>query len=170
MKKTNNYPNEIIVGNIVGVRGIKGELKVRPETDNPDRFNVKSEVWIDRTKYVIRNSQLNQSKNLIYLDIGFKDRSSAENNIGKLIKVPITMLPQLEDGKYYQFEIIGIEVYDESNNEIGKLTEILPNQNNDNYIIVNKENKEIIIPSNPKWVKKIDICNNIMTVKLPKYI
>jgi 16S rRNA processing protein RimM len=170
MKKTNNYPNEIIVGNIVGVRGIKGELKIRPETDNPDRFNVKSEVWIDKTKYVIQKSQLNQSKNIIYLDIGFKDRSSAENNIGKLIKVPITMLPQLDDGKYYQFEIIGIEVYDESNNKIGKLTEILPNQNNDNYIIVNKENKEIIIPSNSEWVKKIDICNNIMTVKLPKYI
>ena len=69
-----------------------------------------------------------------------------------------------------RIEIIGIEVYDESNNEIGKLTEILPNQNNDNYIIVNKENKEIIIPSNPKWVKKIDICTNIMTAKLPKYI
>jgi 16S rRNA processing protein RimM len=80
------------------------------------------------------------------------------------------MLPLLDDGKYYQFEIIGIEVYDESNNEIGKLTEILPNQNNDNYIIVNKENKEIIIPSKSEWIKKIDICNNIMTVKLPKYI
>jgi ribosomal 30S subunit maturation factor RimM len=62
MKKTNNYPNEIIVGNIVGVKGIKGELKVRPETDNPDRFNVKSEVWIDRAKYVIQNSQVNQKK------------------------------------------------------------------------------------------------------------
>jgi 16S rRNA processing protein RimM len=170
MKKTNNYPNEIIVGNIVGVKGIKGELKVRPETDNPDRFNVNSEVWIDRAKYVIQNSQVNQKKNLIYLDIGLKDRSSAEKNIGKLIKVPITMLPLLDDGKYYQFEIIGIEVYDESNNEIGKLTEILPNQNNDNYIIVNKENKEIIIPSKSEWIKKIDICNNIMTVKLPKYI
>ena len=40
MENSNNYPNEIIVGSIVGVRGIKGELKIRPETDNPERFKL----------------------------------------------------------------------------------------------------------------------------------
>ena len=170
MENSNNYPNEIIVGCIVGVRGIKGELKIRPETDNPERFKRNSEIWIENTKYLIQNSELNIKKNLVYLNIGLKDRNSAELKIGQFIKVPITMLPELQEGKYYQFQIIGLSVFDESNKEIGEVTQILPNQNNDNYVIKNKQNEEIIIPSKSEWIKKIDLCNNIMIIKLPKYI
>ena len=170
MENSNNYPNEIIVGNIVGVRGIKGELKVRPETDNPERFKCNSEIWIENTKYLIQNSEVNIKKNLVYLNIGLKDRNSAELKIGQFIKVPITMLPKLQKGKYYQFQIIGLSVFDETNKEIGEVTQILPNQNNDNYVIKNKQNEEIIIPSKSEWIKKIDLCNNIMIIELPKYI
>ena len=80
------------------------------------------------------------------------------------------MLPKLQEGKYYQFQIIGLSVFDESNKEIGEVTQILPNQNNDNYVIKNKQNEEIIIPSKSEWIKKIDLCNNIMIIELPKYI
>ena len=170
MENSNNYPNEIIVGSIVGVRGVKGELKIRPETDNPERFKLNSEIWIENTKYLIQNSEVNIKKNLVYLNIGLKDRNSAELKIGQFIKVPITMLPKLQQGKYYQFQIIGLSVFDESNKEIGEVTQILPNQNNDNYVIKNKQNEEIIIPSKSEWIKKIDLCNNIMIIELPKYI
>ena len=95
MENSNNYPNEIIVGSIVGVRGIKGELKIRPETDNPERFKRNSEIWIENTKYLIQNSEVNIKKNLVYLNIGLKDRNSAELKLGQFIKVPITMLPKL---------------------------------------------------------------------------
>jgi len=37
-------------------------------------------------------------------------------------------------------------------------------------VIKNKQNEEIIIPSKSEWIKKIDLCNNIMIIKLPKYI
>ena len=170
MENSNNYPNEIIVGSVVGVRGIKGELKIRPETDNPERFKRNSEIWIENIKYSIQNSETSTKKNLVYLNIGLKDRNAAELKIGQLIKVPISMLPKLNDGEYYQFQIIGLRVYDESNKEIGKIIQILPNLNNDNYVIKNKQNQEIIIPSKSEWIKKIDICNNIMIIELPKYI
>lgn len=170
MENSNNYPNEIIVGSVVGVRGIKGELKIRPETDNPERFKRNSEIWIENIKYSIQNSETSTKKNLVYLNIGLKDRNAAELKIGQLIKVPISMLPKLNDGEYYQFQIIGLKVYDESNKEIGEIIQILPNLNNDNYVIKNKQNQEIIIPSKSEWIKKIDICNNIMIIELPKYI
>ena len=170
MENSNNYPNEIIVGSVVGVRGIKGELKIRPETDNPKRFKRNSEIWIENIKYSIQNSETSTKKNLVYLNIGLKDRNAAELKIGQLIKVPISMLPKLNDEEYYQFQIIGLRVYDESNKEIGEIIQILPNLNNDNYVIKNKQNQEIIIPSKSEWIKKIDICNNVMIIELPKYI
>ena len=46
----------------------------------------------------------------------------------------------------------------------------MPNVNNDNYIIKTFDNKEIIIPSKSEWIKKIDICNNVINIVLPKYI
>ena len=62
MENSNNYPEEIIVGSVVGVRGVKGELKVRPETDNPKRFKQNSEIWVDSVKYVIEKSEYNSKK------------------------------------------------------------------------------------------------------------
>ena len=80
------------------------------------------------------------------------------------------MLPDLDKGSYYHFQIIGLKAVDEMNNKIGKVVDILPNQNNDNYVIKDNQKKAIIIPSKSEWIKKIDICNNIIVIRLPEYI
>ena len=80
-------------------------------------------------------------------------------------------MPKLKDkNTYYYFQIIGLDVLDELNTKIGKVINIMPNVNNDNYIIKTFDNKEIIIPSKSEWIKKIDICNNVISIVLPKYI
>ena len=164
MKKNPDYPKEIIVGKIIGVRGIKGQLKIRSESDNPNRFTTR--------KYTINKVNNDEIKKLIYINItNINDRNSAEEIIGELIKVPISSLPKLK-GKntYYYFQIIGLDVLDELNTKIGKVINIMPNVNNDNYVIKTSDNKEIIIPSKSEWIKKIDICNNVISIVLPKYI
>ena len=172
MQKNPNYPKEIIVGKVIGARGIKGQLKIRSESDNPERFTTNSEILIDNKKYIIKKVDNDEKKQLIYININnINDRNSAEQIIGKLIKVPISSLPNLsENNKYYYFQIIGLDAIDESDNKIGKVTDVMPNVNNDNYVIKTSDNKEIIIPSKSEWIKKIDICNNIIRIVLPKYI
>ena len=172
MKKNPNYPKEIIVGKVIGVRGIKCQLKIRSESDNPNRFTTNTEILIDNKKYTINKVNSDEKKQLIYINISnINDRNSAEKIIGELIKVPISSLPKLKDkNTYYYFQIIGLDVLDELNTKIGKVINIMPNVNNDNYIIKTSDNKEIIIPSKSEWVKKIDICNNVMNIVLPKYI
>jgi len=172
MKKNPNYPKEIIVGKVIGVRGIKGQLKIRSESDNPNRFTTNTEILIDNKKYTINKVNSDEKKQLIYINISnINDRNSAEKIIGELIKVPISLLPKLKDkNTYYYFQIIGLDVLDELNTKIGKVINIMPNVNNDNYIIKTFDNKEIIIPSKSEWVKKIDICNNVINIVLPKYI
>ena len=172
MHKNPNYPKEIIVGKVIGARGIKGQLKIRSESDNPNRFTTNTEIFIDNKKYTINKVDNDEKKQLIYINItNINDRNSAEKVIGELIKVPISSLPNLSDkNTYYYFQIIGLDVMDESNNKIGIVADIMPNVNNDNYIIKTSDNKELIIPSKSEWIKKIDICNNIIKIVLPKYI
>ena len=172
MKKNPDYPKEIIVGKVIGVRGIKGQLKIRSESDNPNRFTTNTEILIDNKKYTINKVNSDEKKQLIYINItNINDRNSAKKIIGELIKVPISSLPKLKDkNTYYYFQIIGLDVLDELNTKIGKVINIMPNVNNDNYIIKTFDNKEIIIPSKSEWVKKIDICNNVINIVLPKYI
>ena len=56
MHKNPNYPKEIIVGKVIGARGIKGQLKIRSESDNPERFTTNSEILIDNKKYTINKA------------------------------------------------------------------------------------------------------------------
>ena len=95
MKKNPDYPKEIIVGKVIGVRGIKGQLKIRSESDNPNRFTANTEILIDKKKYIINKVNSDEKKQLIYINItDINDRNSAEKIIGELIKVPISSLPK----------------------------------------------------------------------------
>ena len=60
MKKNPDYPKEIIVGKVIGVRGIKGQLKIRSESDNSNRFTTNTEILIDNKNYLINRDTRKQ--------------------------------------------------------------------------------------------------------------
>ena len=111
MQKNPNYPKEIIVGKVIGARGIKGQLKIRSESDNPNRFTTNTEIFIDNKKYTINKVDNDEKKQLIYINItNINDRNSAEKVIGKLIKVPISSLPNFINAPVYSVLSFKIKV------------------------------------------------------------
>lgn len=168
-----NNINNINIGKVTGTFGINGEIKVKILTDFPERFFEEKDFILQKEndlpeKIIIDNARYSGKYLIIKLN-NFDNIEQSKKIIGALIQIPREKLKPLPDDSYYEFDIIGIHVYDENNNFIGTISEIINTPNNDVYVI-KKDKKEIAIPAFKKYILKIDIKNKIMMIKMPEFI
>ena len=102
----------ICIGAIVGVHGIKGEVKVKSFTEpdtNVDKYGV-VENKSGNQKFELK--VVGHSKELLRVKIkGINDRTSAEALIGNGFYINREVLPDLEDeDEFYEADLIGLEV------------------------------------------------------------
>ncbi|MEG6521611.1 ribosome maturation factor RimM [Desulfotomaculum sp. 1211_IL3151] len=160
----------IKVGEIVNTQGVKGEVRVIPTTDFPERFVKNSKVSVllrdQRKDYTIERAW--EHKQFIIIKfVEISDMTEAEKLKGGLLQITPEELIPLPEGNYYIFQIIGMRVYDQSNQELGNITQVLQTRANDVYVVKNDQGKEILIPAIKSVVKSIDMNSGKMEVVLP---
>ncbi len=158
--------NLIAVGKIVAPHGVRGDVRIIPLTDFPDRFRPSLVVYLpDRSPLVI--TQVKQNKQFLLLKFkNFDDRNSIESLRGQLIHVKEQDLVALSKDQFYIFEIIGLQVYDEADVYLGAVTDVLQTGSNDVYVIEKPGEKPILIPALKEVVRHVDIPGKKMIVKL----
>lgn len=114
--------NKILVGKIVAMQGVQGDVRVQTYTENPLDFkNLKvwSEIFgADDFRFV----RVVPSSDVIIAHIrGYDDRTSAEHLRGTSLFVERTALPDnMQDNEYYQTDLIGFSVIQNGKN-VGKI-------------------------------------------------
>lgn len=106
-------------------------------------------------------------KGVLMAIAGVADRETAETLIGSRLLVDRSLLPDLEEGTYYWFELIGLSVYTPQGRYLGKLETIMPTGSNDVYVVRDGE-AEILVPALASVVQVIDTDQRRMEVDLPE--
>ncbi|MHB9096157.1 MAG: ribosome maturation factor RimM [Eubacteriales bacterium] len=159
--------NLISVGEIINTHGIKGELKVRPLTDFPERFETSSVLLMEKdgqTKQLTVERARPQKNMLIIKFKEIPDMDSAEELKGGMLKITRDQLPELPEDTYYIFEIIGLEVRTEDGRILGRVRDITQTGSNDVYIVAG-QTKEYLIPGLKEVVKSLDKEKGVMVIK-----
>jgi 16S rRNA processing protein RimM len=139
------------VGTIVTTHGLKGEVKVYPTTDEPERFYDLKKVWLDRSGKMENMLQLEVenvrfSKNLAL--VKFKEYDSIDDVMairkGELYVDRADAIP-LAEGEYFVGDIIGCRVLDENDAELGTVKEFIETGAHD-VMLVKTEGKDLMIP------------------------
>ena len=159
--------DSVVVGRIRGPWGIRGELKVEPLTDFPDRFSEGSVLFLDGRPARVLRSRSHKNGFVVKLDL-VDDRSHAESLLGSQLTVPRDELRPLPKGSYYHFQIIDMEVWTEEGGHLGRVKEIIATGGNDVYVVGNGERKELLVPALGDVVLKVDQRENRMVVRLPE--
>jgi 16S rRNA processing protein RimM len=158
--------NRIIIGKIVAPQGVRGEVRVMPLTDFPERYrSLKIALLDDGTTLPIESVRYHQQAVLLKFR-GLNTRNDIEHLRGKLIQVERKDLVPLPDGHYYIFDLIGLEVYNEQEEYLGKVTDVLQTGSNDVYVVEQKDKQPLLIPGLKTVVLQIDIVGKKMIVKL----
>lgn len=155
------------MGAVVGVHGIKGEVKVKSWTES-DRDIGAYGVLENENKtrsFVLR--VVGHSKELLRCKIkGVEDRNSAEALIGTRFYVNRDVLPDLGDDEFYQADLVGLDVVSAQNNQkIGSVSGIYNFGAGDILEIKTvTSSKTEMIPFTKEYVPVVDVKNGFVMV------
>ncbi|MFQ6133140.1 MAG: ribosome maturation factor RimM [Armatimonadota bacterium] len=149
-------PWDMTVGVIVGAHGLRGELRVRPETDEPERFAELDEVRLVDAQGEQRRARVVGSRpharGLLVRLAEVTDRTEAEKLRGCAINIRRSMALPLAPDEYYVDQIVGLLVETVDGEEIGRVSEVLRTGANDVYVTPRG-----LVPAIGDVVKHIDV-------------
>ena len=157
----------IVIGRVGAAHGIQGDLRIIPLTDFPERFAALREIMVgDELLHVERVKP--QGKNVLMRFREYAVREEAQKLTGRLLTVARADAAPLDEGEYYVFDIVGLTVCDEENNELGTVENVIRTGSNDVYAVRAEDGREILIPALRTAVLAIDVPGGRMTVRLPE--
>lgn len=157
------------VGQIVNTFGIKGSVKVKPFTDENSRFEELKTVYVckDKKKIKVEIEEVSYQKEMVLLKLkGIDNLTEAEKYKGLYLEIARRDAKKLPKDTYFVADILGLEVYTEEGELLGKVDDIFRTGANDVYVVKDEKGKQILLPSIPEVLKNIDLENGKIIVHL----
>jgi len=165
-----DHSGEVLLGRVVGVHGIKGDLKVKSESDVFERQIAavdKLTLYRGTKKEELEIERIKPYKD-IYL-VKFKDvddRNEAEERIGGELWIKEEQQVPLEEGEFYYEEHEGLTVYNEDGEKVGRVKRVFE-QPASHILEIEKENgKTFLVPFIEQFVKAVDLEGKRLVVSL----
>lgn len=165
------------VGCVATTHGVRGEVKVYPTTEDPQRFKKYKEVLL--VDPVGHRKQDSMHLRCMHIEsvkffkqmviIKFRECASmeeAERLRGAELYVPREKAVPLQKNEYYISDLIGMQVESEEGVQIGVLDDVLQTGANDVYVVKQADGKEILLPAIKECIKFVDVEARHMTVYL----
>ena len=157
------------LGQIVNVKGLKGEVKVNSFSEDSRRFEKLSEVIIKikDKKETYQIETIGYHKNQVIIKFkGIDTIEDAEKLRNSMILIDREVLGELPEGVYYIADLIGLDVYTETNEYLGKVDDIYNTGSNDIYVVKDEIGKQKLLPGIDEVIKNIDLENEKIIVNL----
>lgn len=160
----------LIVGKITGTQGLRGEVRVYPYTDSPDRFDELEHVFLNKEmtrKLVIETSR--QQKTMAILKFEGFDRVEEAEKL-KDLELYIdreTQGRELDEDEHYIVDLIGKKVVDAVHGPLGILEDVLTRTAQDLYVVrLDKSGKQLLIPGVKPFIEEVDLETGVIHVRL----
>lgn len=155
-----NLDQWLEIGKIVAPQGLSGELRVYPQSDFPERFEVPGTRWLwhpgDREPQAVEllSGRYVEGKNLCVICLaGVENRNQAEALRDYILLVPASDRPQLGEDEYHVADLWGILVFiQESGKLVGKVVDVISAGNDLLEVELHEENEPVKPGKSPKTV------------------
>jgi len=153
----------VAVGRVLGAWGLRGDLMVEPlapaENLSPGRT-----VWLQGKPISIERRRTRGR--FVYLKLeGIDDRQAATALRDSYLQVPEGELGPLEEGQYYRFQLLGMQVRATDGRDLGRVTGVLSTADSDVFV-VNGPAGEVLLPAVDDIVQDVDLSARRITVEI----
>ncbi len=157
------------VGVITQTHGVRGEVKVFPTTDDPERFLDLKYVFLDtgKEKLKLQIQSVKFFKQFVILK--FKGIDNI-NDIEKYKRCPLLVdrenAVELEEDEYFIADMIGLNVLTEDGEDFGILKDVIETGANDVYIIDSKNHGEVLVPAIKECILDVNVKKGFIKIHL----
>lgn len=165
----------IVIGEIMGPHGLQGEVRVRIAGDGPDPLLGADAVWLgqgpndpEARRYRVASGGLGRKGEVRLRFEGVTGREAVAPLIGLVVTSPAALLPELPEGEFYWFELIGCRVESENGTQAGTVREIWETGAHDVLVVEDEEGVRRLIPTAAELMKHVDLATGcILVADLP---
>ncbi|MCP5146302.1 MAG: ribosome maturation factor RimM [Gammaproteobacteria bacterium] len=165
------FADRVVLGQVSGVFGIKGWLKIHSYT-RPRENILDFATWFISTPQGIRRYKLRdgrpQGSGLVAQLDGVEDRDAAAALIGAEISVARSALPPTDPDEYYWSDLIGMAVVSSQGRDLGKVTGMLETGVHDVLQIDGEAGQTLIPFVQGVYVMQVDLDRKQVTVDWPE--
>ena len=161
---------QICIGTIVAPHGVRGDIRILPQTEHPEQFLDLDYLLLDdgRTLH-LTNARFHKRMALVKCR-EVNNMNEAELLRGKNVFIRTEDLPELEEGEFYVADLLGCKVIDTAGAEIGELKDVISTGSNDVYVVKTAGAKELLVPALKQHVKEINPEERRIVVELPEWV
>jgi len=168
-----NPESLFLVGRVTQPHGVRGEMKVRPETDDPERFGLLDRVFVGadatraaRTEREVRSVRFQSMKNgTVAVLLGLADvttREAAGDLRGQDVYAHEDDLPPLDEGEVFIHDLIGMTVVvvdedDQPTGEtVGTVRDVYETGASFLFAVAREGRPELLVPDVEPVVREVD--------------
>ena len=161
---------QICIGTIVAPHGVRGDIRILPQTEHPEQFLDLDYLLLDdgRTLH-LTNARFHKRMALVKCR-EVNNMNEAELLRGKKVFIRTEDLPELEEGEFYVADLLGCKVIDTAGAKIGELKDVISTGSNDVYVVTTAGGKELLVPALKQHVKEINPEERRIVVELPEWV
>jgi len=166
--------DRVCVGAIAGVRGLKGEVRIKSFTADPDDIAAYGPVSTEDGKRSFRVNVTARAKGLIIARLdGVDDRTAAEALKGTRLYVPRSALPEPGDGVFYHADLIGLKAETRDGASLGTVKAVHNFGAGDILEIADADGEgkeELLVPFTSDAVPDVDLDKGRIVVAPPEVL
>ena len=156
----------ILIGQVLRPQGIKGQVKVRPDTDDPERFDDLENVFMKQGDLYqpVSVDEVSVRDDGVYLRLnGASTRDEAEKQRNWMLYVDRAHAVELGEDETFICDLIGCKAVDTQGNELGKVKDVLQPGGNDVYVIKTPKG-DMLLPALKHVIPTVDVENGFIVV------
>ncbi|HEU4386179.1 MAG TPA: ribosome maturation factor RimM [Blastocatellia bacterium] len=165
-------PDDVVIARVIKARGIRGEVACDIETDFPERFESLEQVTMQmpdgsRPQLTVEDCWFHKNR-VILRFADYDTRNLAEELVGGLIVIPEAAALELEDGEFYEYQIVGSEAVTPDGKVLGKVTRLIRTGGTDVLVIESEDRRERLVPFADDICSEVDLDARRITVNPPE--
>ncbi len=166
-----NRPDELfLLGVVTGTHGLRGDLKIRPLSENSDALQSAGEIFLRRGDEVVRylpaRVSIHKGNFLLRLQ-GLTHIDAVQPLVGCEVLMHFGDLAPPGEDEFYWFELEGLKVVDRNRGELGTLEELFTTAAHDIYVVRGRFG-EVLIPAVDEFIVEVDRPGGRLLVDLPE--
>lgn len=161
----------VLVGRVLRVHGLRGELKVETWSDVEGRFDRGAPLRVllregGEERRVVERVRVDRGTLLVKLE-SVDDREAAERLRGARLAIDEDEVPEPPEGFYYHYQLVGCRVHDRSIGPLGDVADVVEDGGG-TLLLVEHDGRSLLVPFVDAFLGEVDLEARRIEVDLPE--
>jgi len=158
----------VVVGYIAATFGLKGDVKLAPQTDFPERLAEHKTLYLgpEHRPMPLVSARIHGTVVLLRF-AGIDDITAAEGLRHLTVSIPATTVAPLNPDQYYVHDLIGLRAVHVNGHDLGIIADVYTGTSQDLLVVRQPGKAEVLVPLVKALVPQVDIAARVVTIDPP---